>query len=261
VIALARLLLLACVAPSVLLQERVRAELDLAALDLAFLDHERLMVLSDDALTLYRLAGARLERQARLALPGEPLAARAPAGLLRVVPGENACWAATNRRSGATLLTVDDGRLAAVGGAEAIPPTALPGPAPVEGARFQAGTSVLRVGALQLLRLTEGLAVASNGELLIAGEPEATGRRAGDALAAVGPGLWLASGAEPPSDLDELLVLRGDGARVLVAAAFPVEGRIRALAARRGAAGALVAVATETPRGPRLVVFDLTGIS
>lgn len=254
----ARLLLLACVAALAQLHERVRTQPELGALDLAFLDQDRLVVLSEDTLTLYRLSGTRLERGARLSLPGEPLAARAPAGILRVVQGEGACWAATNRRSGATLFTVDGGRLVAVGGAEAIPPSVLPPGAEAQGARFQPGTNLLEAGPLPLLRVAQGLAVARDGVLLLGGEPEASGRRCGDALADLGPGRWIASGAAPPSDRDELQVLRLDGDRVLQVAAFPFEGRIRALAARPGPAGTLVAVATDTAPGPRLALFVLT---
>jgi hypothetical protein len=259
VIGPAPLLLLACLAAPLQLDERLRVELDLGALDLAFLDHERLAVLSEDALTVYRLVGTQLEREARLPLPGEPLPARAGAGLLRVVPGEAACWAASNRRSGATLFRLEGGRLFAVAGAEAIPPSALPAGAPAEGARLRPSTNLLQAGSLRLLRLGERLAVASDGALLVDGEPEAGGRRSGDALAGLGSGLWIGSGDAPPSDVDELRILRLEGDRVVELAAFPVQGRIRALASRPGPAGPIVAVAADTLRGAQLAIFELAG--
>lgn len=234
------------------------ASLDLPTLDLAFLDARRLAVLSEDWLSLYELADGRLRRTARLALPGERLRARATAGLLRLVPGEDACWVVSNRRTGATLFTWTGSRLAALFGAEAIPPTALPAGAPAEGARFLAGTNRIGLGPALVLRLaSSGLGVATDGALLVDGEPDALGLRSGDALADLGEGLFATSGEAPPSGTDEVRLLSREGATLRRLESWPVEGRIRALAARRDGDAAVLAVATDTPLGPRLLIDAL----
>ena len=102
---------------------RARQALDLTPLDVAFLDADRVFVLSEDMVSLYRIEAGGLVLVSRLALPGAPARARAAAGMLRVVPQDGACWALSNRRGGATLFNVEGDRLAAVAGAEAIPPT------------------------------------------------------------------------------------------------------------------------------------------
>lgn len=241
-------------------QPQLDAPLEVATLDLAFLDARRLVVLSEERLSLYELRHGQLRQTARLALPGEHVRVRATAGLLRLVPGEEACWVLSNRRTGATLFTWTGGRLAALAGAEAIPPTALPRGAPAEGARFQAGTTHIALGQGLRLRIAEsGLGVATDGSLLLEGEPDALGLRSGDALADLGGGLFATSGEAPPSGSDEIRLLAREAAVVRQLQAWPVEGRIRALAAGRDGDRRLLAVATDTPLGPRLAIDALHG--
>lgn len=259
--ALALVLLWLAAAPAPLAREpRLAAALDLVALDVAFLDARRLAVLSDESLSLYAIEGARLVLTARLALPGEHVRARAAAAQLRLVPGEEACWAISSRRSGATLFTWSGGRLAAIGGAEAIPPTVLPSGTSPEGARFEAGTNRIRLGASVVLRLASSrLSVAADGALLVGGEPEPGGRRIGDALADIGDGRVAASSPAPPSGQDEIHVFSLADPSAPALATWPVAGRLRAIAAWSGPGARLLAVAADTPDGPSLRVDALLG--
>jgi hypothetical protein len=235
-----------------------RAALEEPALDVAFLDAKRLFVLSAASLSLYRLESDGLVREAQLPLPGEALRVRAAAGLLRVIAGESACWATTNARTGATLFTLDGGRLAAVAGADAIPPTALPPGSPSEGARYAEGTNEIALAHTRLLRLTSnGIAVGPSGELVLNGEPEASGLRMGDALADVGPRLFLATSPAAPADTDEVRLLRRADPGIELVLAWAEPGRVRALAALTAGDATLVAVALDTARGPTLGVLRL----
>ena len=236
---------------------RVHQALDVAPLDLAFLDAERLFVLSDETLFLYRVQGERLVSLSRLALPGAPARARAAAGMLRVVARDGACWALSNRRAGATLFSVEGDRLAAVAGAEAIPPTAFGGKdAAPAGVRFLAGTNLLAVGDATFLRFAgDGNAVGPDGTITLDAELDPAGRRAGDALAVLDVGLVAASGHGPPDAPDELrLIRRGEAEPV---AAWPTPGRVRALGAHSGGGAASLAIAFETTQGAVLEILDL----
>ncbi len=258
-LALAFLLPLLC-APAVAPATLARARLDGPALDVAFLDETRLLVLSEDALHLYRVDGDALVRDGRLLLPGERVQARWPAGLLRAVPGEGACWAMSNRRSGATLFTLDGQRLAAVAGAEAIPPTALPAGAAPEGVRFLRGSNTLALGASHLLRLvSSGAAIAPDGTLLLDGQADTSGTRAGDALADLSGGVLATTAPSPPSETDEIRLLRRDASATHLVLAWPEAGRVRALAALPQKGRDWLAVATDTDSGSSLRLVVVPG--
>ncbi|HET7293680.1 MAG TPA: hypothetical protein VFM88_14745 [Vicinamibacteria bacterium] len=240
------------------LEREVRAVqlLEASPLDVAFLDAERLLVLTADAMWLYRLQGETLSRLSSLALPGAPVKARAAAGLLRVVTQEGACWALSNRRAGATLFSVEGERLVAVVGAEAIPPTAFGLHGSPAGVRFLPGTNLLAVGDSAYLRFEgEGSGVRPDGTLVVDGEPDPAGRRAGDALAILDDGLVVTSGDGPPDAPDEVLLLRRGQAEA--EASWPTPGRVRALAARPGDGAASLAVAFDTAAGAVLEIVDL----
>lgn len=236
---------------------RVRQALDVTPLDVAFLDAERLLVLSDEATFLYRVQGDRLMSLSRLGLPGAPVRARKAAGMLRVVVQDGVCWALSNRRAGASLLSVEGDRLAAVAGAEAIPPTAFAGrDAWPAGVRFFPGTNLLEVGETTLLRFAgDGNGVGTDGAILLDGEPDPAGRRAGDALAVLDAGLVAVSGPGPSDAPDEVRVIRRGEAEPM--AAWPTAGPVRALAARAGSGAASLAVAFEAAQGAVLEIIDL----
>ncbi len=236
---------------------RARQPLEVLPLDVAFLDADRLFVLSDETMSLYRIEGARLLSVSRLALPGAPVRARAPAGMLRVVARDGACWAVSNRRGGATLFDLEGDRLVVVAGAEAIPPTAFGGnEAAPDGVRFVAGSNLLAVGETRRLRFAgDGDGVGPDGTLLLGGEPDASGRRAGDALAVLDDRFVVVSGLAPPGDWDEIRLLRRGEADAV--AAWPTRGRIRALAARSAGGSTAIAVAVETTQGGVLELQEL----
>jgi hypothetical protein len=237
---------------------RTHQSLDVTPLDVAFLDADRLFLLSEETLSLYRMDSARLTLLSRLALPGVPLRARAAGGMLRVVAQDGACWALSNRRAGATLFSLDGDRLVAVAGADAIPPTAFgPGEASPEGIRFVAGTNLLAVGDAALLRFAgDGDAIERDGTLRLRGEPDALGRRAGDALAVLDERHLAVSAGRPPDGSDEVRILDRGVAEPVVT--WSTKGRVRAIA-RRPTIGAPMelAVAVEAERGPILEILGL----
>lgn len=250
--------LLGASAPTVERSLRTHQPLDVTPLDVAFLDADRLFVLSDETLSLYRIDVPQLTLLSRLALPGAPLRARAAGGMLRVVAQDGACWALSNRRAGATLFSLDGDRLVAVTGADAIPPTAFgPGDALPEGIRFVAGTNLLAVGNAALLRFAgDGDAIERDGTLRLRGEPDALGRRAGDALAVLDDRHLAVSAGGPPGGSDEVRILDREAADPVVT--WPTKGRVRAIA-RRPTIGAAVelAVAVEAEQGPMLEMLGL----
>jgi hypothetical protein len=237
---------------------RARQALDLTPLDVAFLDADRVFVLSEDTLSLYRIESTGLALLSRLALPGAPARSRAAAGMLRVVPQDGACWALSNRRAGATLFNVEGDRLAAVAGAEAIPPTAFgTQEASPDGVRFVAGTNLLAVGGEALLRFAgHGDAVERDGVLRLGGAPDRAGRRAGNAMAVIDDRLVAVSSPGPPGGMDEIRILERNETDPIDA--WPTGGSIRGLAARSVSAGAAdLAVAVESEQGPSLEILGL----
>jgi hypothetical protein len=224
-------------------------------LDLAFLDDQRLLALSEATLFLYRLDGGGPLLESRLELPGDFLPVRAAAGVLRVAETEAACWALTNRRVGASLVAVEGRRLVLRLEADAIP---WPGSA--TGLRYRAGTNELSLEGVDYFALRDdGLGVSDTGALLIAGQPDAQGRRSGTAAAGLGT-LIVTSSHAPVGAPDALLLLRlRDGATELLSET-PAPGRVRALAAReRRRGGRLLAAAVEDPDdGPVLIVYAVS---
>ena len=237
---------------------RAHQPLDVRPLDVAFLDADRLFLLSEETLSLYRIDAAQLTLLSRLALPGVPLRARAAGGMLRVVAQDGACWALSNRRAGATLFSLDGDRLVAVAGADAIPPTAFgPGDASPEGISFVAGTNLLAIGDAALLRFAgDGDAIDRDGTLRLRGEPDALGRRAGDALAVLDERYLAVSAGGPPDASDEVHILDRDVADPVVT--WATKGRVRAIA-RRPTIGATMemAVAVDAEQGPMLEIVGL----
>jgi hypothetical protein len=213
-------------------------------LDLAFIDDERLLALTEDALVLYRLDDSTPSQKARLELPGARLPVRAPAGVLRVSEAESACWLVTNSRPTASLVAVEGQRLA-----PRLEADALPWLRSAVGLRYRAGTNQLVFGESLFLGMREdGLAVAEDGRLAVFGRPEAQGRRVGAALARLG-GLVVASSARPPGAADSLELIRLDGDLTELAAEAKVEGSIAALAARNRSRGSLVVAAIQGSDG------------
>ena len=78
---------------------------------LAFIGDERLLVLFDDALALYRRDGLALRLESRRDLPGPLAGVRFPGGLLLAAESESACWALTSRTPRAVLFSLDGSRL------------------------------------------------------------------------------------------------------------------------------------------------------
>jgi hypothetical protein len=238
----------ATVPPRVDLRPRASALLAERVLDLALPDRNTLLVLSPDALTLYRLDGTRLRLLDRESLPpAQPV--RAPAGMLLLADDGSSCWALVTGRRVALLFDVGKEGLERLGDAEA-----LPWPGSPSGVRVSPGTNHLRVtrpglpGAL--LRLLPGnpsVAVSTSGQLLVGGLD--TSLRTGPAVAHLFPGLLAASPASPPGAQDEILILAlGDGPPE-VTERLPVEGAVRALGARTSGRDLLLGAALELPGG------------
>lgn len=220
-------------------------------LDLAFLDDQRLLALTEDALALYRLEDGTPTLEARLELSGARLSVRAPAGVLRASEAESACWLITNGRPHSFLVAVEGRRLA-----PRLEADAVPWPGSAVGLRYRAGTNQLVLGESLFLAIREdGLALAEDGRLASFGRSEAQGRRVGTALARLGA-LIVASSARPPGTTDSLELVRVDGELSELLAETRVEGSIGALAARNRRRGALVVAAIQSgDGGTRLVSY------
>jgi hypothetical protein len=228
---------------------------------LAFGGEDVLLVLFDDSLALFRRDGLALRLESRRELPGPLLPARFPGGLLLASERESACWALTSRSPRAVLFSIDGSRMVAAQQADA-----LPWPRAVAGARFRPGTNLLDVslpgmdGPALALEPEEGWLVAADGAIVPAGvaSPVAAGaarERVGPAIARLWPGLLAAASADPPGEHDRILLLRDGGSGP---AAVPVEGAVRALAARQKGRTAVLAAALEDARGGfRLALFAL----
>jgi len=233
-------------------------------LDLAFAGPERLLVLGEDDLSLYRWDDGALALLARRRLGGARDAVRSAGGLLRAVETERAAWASTSRGAGAVLFAVDDAAIVQRQQADA-----MPWPGSPAGLRFRPGTNLIE-GSVQglgdgpFLRVeASGRAVDGDGRLLPDGARAEL--RVGPTLAALWPGYLAASGAAPPGPRDSVVVLAlgaAEGPRVV--SELPVEGAVRALAARVNGRSARLIAAVEDDRGrggagapTRLVAFEL----
>jgi len=230
---------------------------------LAFLGDERLLVLFDDALALYRRDGLSLRLESRRDLPGPLAGVRFPGGVLLAAEGESACWALTSRTPRAVLYSLDGNRLTATHQADAVP-----WPRVASGVRFRPGTNLLDLavpgfdGPLLALEPEEGWAVGPDGALVRMGVADPGGtsapaRRAGAALARLWPGMLAAASPDPPGEHDRILLWR-DAAAATTASSVPVEGAVRALASRRHGANALLAAALEDDGGGfRIALFEM----
>jgi hypothetical protein len=227
-------------------------------LDLAFVDDERLVVLLEDAVTLYRRDGDALRRLDRRPLDVSAVV-RAPAGVVVVADREAAFWVSTNLAEGAVLFTIDGGRLQETQRADA-----LPWPGSPQGARFHPGTNTIDVSVSGLgsgphLRAgtqAGGWAIAPDGRLGVA-HAGWTATRVGSAGAVLWAGVWIASSAKPPASTDALLVLTVDGSAPRVSATFPVTGSVTGIGARARGDRAFVAAAAAEAGVHRLILMEL----
>jgi hypothetical protein len=229
-------------------------------LDLAFADEKSLLVLTPQALALYRMDGSELRLVERKLLPGLGQPARVPGGLL-LADGEGFCWALTSRTLRATLFAVARRGLEAQSEADAVPWPGLEG-----GVRFLGGTNLLQAALpgvpgpyLRLLSADGPWAVAARGELWTNGR--ASPLRVGPALAALWPGAVAAASAHPPHASDEVLVLAQTGDMPDVVSRHAVPGAVRALASQGEGPKRILAAAIEGPAGVfRIVLLELAEV-
>jgi hypothetical protein len=226
---------------------------------LAFAGEERLLVLFDDALALYRRDGLVLRLESRRELPGPLSTVRFPGGLLLASESESACWALTSRTPRAVLFSLDGSRLTATHQAEAVP-----WPRVAAGVRLRPGTNLFELAAPGLegpvlaMEPEAGWMVAADGALARMGatEPSGPARRAGPALTRLWPGMIAAASPDPPGEHDRILLYRESVDAST--ASLPVEGAVRALASRRHGGNALLAAALEDPAGGfRVTLFEM----
>jgi hypothetical protein len=230
-----------------------------AVLDLALIDEERILALSPEAVSLYRWARDGLQLESRLLLPGVAVPVRTPGGLLTPPDEGGGFWALTSRLPLATLYRIEGRSLVEVAQADA-----LPWPGCAEGLRFRDGTNVLqgRVASLgpgPYLTVEPGFGVAADGRLLEA-ETEAgeNAPRVGPTLAALGRNWLAASQPAAPGARDAILLLHRDATGWRLEESLPVEGAVRALAARPlQERWRLVAAVEEAERSTHLLVLDL----
>jgi hypothetical protein len=235
----------------------VSAPVGARVLDVAFVDDDRLVVLMEEAVALYRREGDALLRLDHRRLDAS-LVVRAPAGVVVVAAGEAAFWVSTNLAEGAVLFTTDGGRLQEIQRA-----AALPWPRSPQGARFRPGTNLIDVevpglGSGPHLRAGSGAtawAIAPDGRFGVARAGWST-ERVGSAAAALWTGAWIASSAEPPGSSDALLVLGAGGGAHAIAATFPVQGSITAIGARAREDRAFVAAAV-SGADHRLILMEV----
>ena len=236
----------------------VSAPVGARVLDLAFVDDDRLIVLLEGAVALYRRDGDALLR-----LDHRPLdvasVVRAPAGVLVVAAGEAACWVTTNQADGAVLFTIDAARLQETQRAAVIPWPGAP-----QGARFRSGTNMIDaavpgLGSGPHLRVGAGetaWAIAPDGRLGVA-RVGWSAARVGSAAALLWPGVWIASSAEPPGSSDALSVVNVSGGAPTVVATFPVQGSVTGIGARVLGDRALVAAAAAFGGAHRLLLMEV----
>jgi hypothetical protein len=229
-------------------------------LDLAFVGAERLLVLTERAVILYRLEPAAFVRLDERPLRAESVV-RAPAGILLAAPAEKAAWAATNLAPGAVRFSIEGDRLSQGESA-----AALPWPEGTRAAAFREGTNLVEadvrdLGAGPHLRIGAApspWAIAPDGRLGLAGIGW-TQTRVGSAAVQVWAGAFLASSSEAPGTSDFVSFVRVSGEdREAPAASVPVAGIIRAMAARAADSGNATAVVAVTVEGTdRLMTVEV----
>ena len=228
-------------------------------LDLALLDDETILALSPEAVALYRWASDGLTLDSRRLLPGPRLVVRAPGGILTPPDDGGAFWALTSRVGPATLYRIEGRQLVEVSQADA-----LPWPGCIEGLRFRPGTNLLeaRIASLGMgpfLTLEPGFAVDQDARLRASAEGALQGSlRVGPTLAVLGDSLLAASTPEAPGSADAVLLFLRETDAWTIARSFPVEGAVRALAARMSRDRFRLVAAIEEPDGStHLLILDL----
>ena len=225
-------------------------------LDLAFLDDTRLVVLSPEELGLYRWEETGLRLDARQSLRGARQAVRTPGGLIAVAEGEGSFWAMTSRVGRPTLFGVEGSRIVERGSADAVP-----WPESRTGLRFRAGTNLLE-GAIEGLgegpflaveAAESALAVAGDGRLLGLGDAD---QRVGANLAVPRPGVVVTSTALPPPEADALVAIERSPPFAMLAR-LPVDGSVRALAARPSGNRSRIVAAVERAEGTHLLALEV----
>lgn len=230
-------------------------------LDIAFLEDDRIALLTPEAVATYRWASPGLVREHREALAGPRVPVRILAGLLRPEEGGSSLWVMTNQIDGATLFGTEGGTLSRRTRAEA-----LPAPGAPEGLRYRPGTNLLegpvgRLGTGPFLALASTAGVQADGTVVTtaARSPGATPLRSGDRMAPLWGGLLVVSAAGPPGPRDTLVLLEvGDAGVRRRETLLAVEGRVRAIASRpRGATSRLVCAVEEPGEATHLVVLEM----
>jgi hypothetical protein len=235
-------------------QER-SAPLPGPVLDLAFLGDDRLLVLWPEEVGLYRWDQASLRLESRHVLAGPRRPVRTPGGILWTSDRENAFWALTSRVPRATVFAVEGERLSVASPAA----DSVPWPGVANGVRFRPGTNLVEgvadaVGSGPFLALDgDGatlVAIGADGMLLTPGGPSGpeTGPRVGSCVAAPRPGTLVATAPGPPGTRDALLFLDRQPPHT-ERARLPIDGAVRALAARTAGARSRVVAAVEGEGG------------
>jgi hypothetical protein len=221
----------------------------LRALDLAFVDADRLVVLDGAEIALISIGGPDLVVLSRRPLPGPLAVVRAAGGLLQASETESAVWAMTSRSPQAALYAVEGSQLAERERADALP---FPGAA--RGLRFRAGTNLIEaevagLGAGPFLDVAgAGAPAAVEPEGRIRWSEAGTAKaRAGATLAALWPGTFATSRPTPPEEADALVVYDAGGTEPVLEC--PLPGPVRAIAARLREDSARLAVAVDGPDG------------
>jgi hypothetical protein len=249
-------------AVDVVRQER-SAPLAGPVLDLAFLGDDRLLVLWPEEVGLYRWDQAALRLESRHVLSGPRRPVRMPGGLLLTSDRENAFWALTSRVPRATVFAVEGARLSVASGAE----DSVPWPGIANGVRFRPGTNLVEgapeaLGGGPFLALDgDGaalVAIGADGTLLTAGGADGphAGPRVGACVATPRPDTLVATAPGPPGARDALLFLdrRAPHAE---RARLPVDGAVRALAARAAGTRSRVVAAVESEGTTSLLAIEI----
>jgi hypothetical protein len=224
------------------------------ALAVAFLDDNRVAVLSPFSISLHKLDRSRFVPVTRRELPFPRATVRTPGGVL--LPGDDACWALTSGMTRAVLYALEGDRLVERGDAEA-----LPWPEAAHGLRFREGTNLLEDGGTLLLTpRVDGFAVNAAARLVELsptvepGAVPAASPRVGGTLAGLGGGRVAVSSPSAPGTPDRIQIFerRGDGLQKR--GEIALEGTVRALAARRSRSALRIAAAVETAASERMVL-------
>lgn len=243
--------------PRLRYRELSRARVDEPLLALAFVGEGRVLALAAGSVSLWRLEGGGLRREARETWPVAVAPVRHGGGLIVGRPDERAAWLVSSYAEGARLVRIEGPRLLLGDTADA-----APWPNADEGLRFRTGTNlvdglVTGDGAQPIVALdpVSRAVVREDGMLLVDSAP--TGMRVGSAIASPWPRTLVASAPDPPSTEDALLVLRNDGSGWEEALRIRVPGVVSALAARGGSGASDVVVALASAGGRELLRLEL----